>query len=51
MPPPNSAGAQIPIGDMARRLYEEFVEKHGGKGRDFSAVLLHLSGQSGAGEQ
>ncbi|RMC24038.1 3-hydroxyisobutyrate dehydrogenase, partial [Paracoccus siganidrum] len=34
-----SAGAQTPMGALARQLYDRFVEEEGGKGRDFSAML------------
>lgn len=39
----DSVGASVPMGDKARQLYEDFVENHDGKGRDFSAILPYLS--------
>ncbi|MBK4215269.1 3-hydroxyisobutyrate dehydrogenase [Paracoccus caeni] len=34
-----SAGADTPMGALARELYRVFVEEEGGQGRDFSAML------------
>lgn len=34
-----SADADTPMGALAQALYEQFVEKEDGKGRDFSAML------------
>ncbi|MEZ5913152.1 MAG: 3-hydroxyisobutyrate dehydrogenase [Paracoccaceae bacterium] len=34
-----SADADTPMGELATRLYETFVETEGGKGMDFSAML------------
>jgi len=34
-----SADADTPVGKLAAALYEEFVEREGGEGRDFSAML------------
>ena len=34
-----SADADTPVGKLATALYEEFVEREGGEGRDFSAML------------
>lgn len=34
-----SAGAETPMGALARQLYDQFVEHEGGRGRDFSAML------------
>ena len=34
-----AAGADTPMGRLAQGLYETFVEREGGSGRDFSAVL------------
>mgnify|MGYP000008667328 FL=1 len=34
--------APTPLGKMATKLYEEFVEKSDGMGKDFSAMLPHL---------
>ncbi|MBR9653407.1 3-hydroxyisobutyrate dehydrogenase [Thalassovita aquimarina] len=34
-----SADADTPMGQMAKALYEQFVENEGGKGMDFSAML------------
>ncbi len=40
------AGAMIPMGELAERYYEEFVEEDGQGHRDFSAVYLKLAGKS-----
>ncbi|MGD9293965.1 MAG: 3-hydroxyisobutyrate dehydrogenase [Roseobacter sp.] len=37
--------AETPMGQLAWRLYRQFVEDEGGRGKDFSAVLPWLSGQ------
>ncbi|SHI66800.1 3-hydroxyisobutyrate dehydrogenase [Wenxinia saemankumensis] len=37
------AGADTPMGQRAAALYETFVEREGGRGRDFSAVLPWLA--------
>ena len=34
-----TADADTPMGQLAARLYESFVEQEGGEGRDFSAML------------
>ncbi|MGZ3215874.1 3-hydroxyisobutyrate dehydrogenase [Paracoccus sp. T5] len=39
-----SAGAETPMGALARQLYEDFVEREDGKGRDFSAMLPRFAG-------
>jgi len=36
------ADADTPLGAAAMRLYEDFVEREDGKGRDFSAMLPRL---------
>ena len=38
-----SAGADTPMGALARRLYDAFVQEEGGRGRDFSAILQHFT--------
>ncbi|MCZ0961122.1 3-hydroxyisobutyrate dehydrogenase [Paracoccus benzoatiresistens] len=35
----SSAGADTPMGALARQLYRQFVEEEDGRGRDFSAML------------
>ncbi|MBM3604566.1 MAG: 3-hydroxyisobutyrate dehydrogenase [Alphaproteobacteria bacterium] len=42
-----SAGAETPMGALARALYEEFVEREDGRGRDFSAMLPRFSTRNG----
>lgn len=37
------ADADTPMGELAARLYAEFVEREDGKGRDFSAMLPRLA--------
>ncbi|MDT1061569.1 3-hydroxyisobutyrate dehydrogenase [Paracoccus sp. CPCC 101403] len=37
--------AATPMGELATRLYAEFVEDGDGRGRDFSAMLPRLAGQ------
>ncbi|MDZ7710499.1 MAG: 3-hydroxyisobutyrate dehydrogenase [Roseovarius sp.] len=39
------ADADTPLGAAAMRLYEQFVEREDGKGRDFSAMLPRLEGR------
>ena len=39
------ADADTPLGAAAMRLYEQFVEGEGGKGRDFSAMLPRFEGR------
>jgi 3-hydroxyisobutyrate dehydrogenase len=34
-----AADADTPMGELAARLYESFVEQEGGRGMDFSAML------------
>lgn len=41
-----SAGADTPMGALARQLYDGFVQA-GGAGRDFSAMLPYLAGRNG----
>lgn len=41
-----SAGADTPMGALARQLYDGFVQA-GGTGRDFSAMLPYLAGRNG----
>lgn len=43
----SSAGADTPMGALARRLYEDFVENEGGRGRDFSAMLPRFVDKNG----
>ncbi len=38
-----SADADTPMGELATRLYETFVEQENGKGQDFSAMLPRYS--------
>ena len=38
-----SSGADTPVGRLAKNIYESFVEKEGGSGRDFSAILLKFA--------
>ncbi|WP_134681208.1 3-hydroxyisobutyrate dehydrogenase [Paracoccus ravus] len=40
-----AANAPTPMGELATRLYADFVEEQDGKGRDFSAILPHLAGK------
>ncbi|SES17247.1 3-hydroxyisobutyrate dehydrogenase [Tranquillimonas rosea] len=40
-----SAGADTPLGLAARDLYETFVEREDGEGRDFSAMLPRFAGR------
>ncbi|MGR3199968.1 MAG: NAD-binding protein, partial [Paracoccus sp. (in: a-proteobacteria)] len=42
-----SAGADTPMGSLARNLYEEFVEREDGRGRDFSAMLPRFVQRNG----
>ncbi len=42
-----ASGARTPMGAEAARIYEEFVERAGGKGYDFSAILPWLAGELG----
>ncbi|WP_265501061.1 3-hydroxyisobutyrate dehydrogenase [Paracoccus beibuensis] len=42
-----SAGADTPMGALARSLYERFVEREDGLGRDFSAMLPRFVGRNG----
>ena len=37
------ADADTPMGELATRLYAEFVEREDGRGRDFSAMLPRLA--------
>jgi len=46
-----SADADTPMGELAARLYTEFVEREDGKGMDFSAMLPRFAGRSRRGEQ
>ncbi|MTD99734.1 3-hydroxyisobutyrate dehydrogenase [Paracoccus sp. YIM 132242] len=41
-----SAGADTPMGALARQLYRQFVEDEDGRGRDFSAMLPRFAGKS-----
>ena len=34
-----SVNADTPMGELALKIYKDFVENEGGKGRDFSAML------------
>lgn len=38
--------ADTPMGALAARLYEGFVERHGGRGLDFSAMLPYLAART-----
>ncbi|MCY4462736.1 MAG: 3-hydroxyisobutyrate dehydrogenase [Albidovulum sp.] len=38
-----SSGADTPVGRLASKIYESFVENEGGAGRDFSAILLKFA--------
>ena len=38
-----SAGAETPMGRVARNLYRQFVDDEDGRGRDFSAMLPRFS--------
>lgn len=40
--------ADTPMGALATRLYEDFVEKEDGRGKDFSAMLSRFSSRSRA---
>jgi 3-hydroxyisobutyrate dehydrogenase len=40
-----SADADTPMGEMARALYEQFVENEDGLGKDFSAMLPRFEGR------
>ncbi|WEF25304.1 3-hydroxyisobutyrate dehydrogenase [Paracoccus sp. S3-43] len=42
-----SAGADTPMGALARQLYDRFVEQEGGRGRDFSAMLQRFVEKNG----
>ncbi len=42
-----SAGADTPMGALARQLYDRFVEQEGGRGRDFSAMLPRFVEKNG----
>lgn len=42
-----SAGAHTPLGKAALDLYEEFVEKEDGRGKDFSAMLSRFVKMNG----
>jgi 3-hydroxyisobutyrate dehydrogenase len=39
------ADADTPMGALAARIYEDFVDREDGKGRDFSAMLPRLEGR------
>ncbi len=41
-----SANADTPLGQAATNLYETFVEREDGKGRDFSAMLPRFAGRN-----
>lgn len=41
------AGAHIPMGNLAREQYEQFVEQEDGRGRDFSAMLPRFVKKNG----
>jgi 3-hydroxyisobutyrate dehydrogenase len=41
-----SADADTPMGALAEKLYAQFVEEEGGKGRDFSAMLPRFEKRS-----
>ncbi len=43
------AGASTPLGAAACDIYRRFVAE-GGRGRDFSAILLRLEAAAGAGQ-
>ena len=43
-----SADADTPVGELAMRLYERFVESEGGTGKDFSAMLERLAARGRA---
>ncbi|MBL4813205.1 MAG: 3-hydroxyisobutyrate dehydrogenase [Rhodobacteraceae bacterium] len=43
------ADADTPMGQLAHQIYQDFVEKSGGRGKDFSALLPHFAGR-GRGE-
>ena len=38
-----AADADTPMGQLAQALYEKFVEEEDGQGKDFSAMLPHIS--------
>jgi 3-hydroxyisobutyrate dehydrogenase len=38
-----SVDADTPMGELAMRLYQTFVEDEDGRGRDFSAMLPRFS--------
>ncbi|MGP9805604.1 3-hydroxyisobutyrate dehydrogenase [Paracoccus sp. NSM] len=42
-----SAAAETPMGALARQIYEDFVEREDGKGRDFSAMLPRFVARNG----
>lgn len=43
-----SASAETPMGALARQIYEDFVEREDGRGRDFSAMLPRFSARNDA---
>ncbi|AUH35398.1 3-hydroxyisobutyrate dehydrogenase [Paracoccus tegillarcae] len=43
----SSAGAETPMGLQARDMYEQFVEREDGRGRDFSAMLPRFTQRNG----
>ncbi|MBB1490478.1 MULTISPECIES: 3-hydroxyisobutyrate dehydrogenase [unclassified Paracoccus (in: a-proteobacteria)] len=45
-----SADADTPMGEMAMRLYTEFVEREDGRGLDFSAMLPRFAARARGGQ-
>lgn len=43
----SSAGADTPMGALARQLYRQFVDHEGGRGKDFSAMLPRFAEKNG----
>lgn len=41
-----AVAADTPMGALAHEIYDTFVNSEGGRGKDFSAILLKLSGAS-----
>ncbi|WP_246588088.1 3-hydroxyisobutyrate dehydrogenase [Paracoccus bogoriensis] len=42
-----SVAAETPMGALARQIYEDFVEREDGRGRDFSAMLPRFVARNG----